>query len=435
MSLYLCLALPPHYKNTSAVLTALSQRMQAYTPQLCFIQAHALLLKLQASLVLFGGHLALWRRIHTDLQAFNQNLSAPWQSALAPTAWGAYLLACAQPTHKRCLRLSTLQQRLDRLPINVLALSSQQSAWLADLACHSLAQLRQLPRAGLAQRGLPQLLQQLDQAYGLENSVFEWLRPAPYFTHRLELDFSTRHSATLIHALTQQIKLLTLWLQQQQLACDQLWLSLQHDHRHVAPTQLAIALSRSSYLPSDFMPVLSEKLASVALAKPVYAITLEVRHPHERSVRSASLLPDDPHTLQAQEQFLFDKLAARLGAHNLRYPQAQASHIPEQVNNWSSYTQQRLHSINSNNLTLQPLRPYWLLNPAIELTTLGHSPSLQGQALQLIQGPERVQSAWWQEQSHEARDYYIAQDPHHTRYWIYRLAKQADRWFLHGIFG
>lgn len=435
MSLYLCLLLPPHYKNTKLAMQALSGRMQAYTPQLCYLQPHALLLSLQASLVLFGGPLQLWRRIHADLLTLDLDAPAPWQTALAPTAWGAYLLASAQPRQTRCLRLSTLQQRLDALPLSVLALSPTHSTWLADLACHTLAQLRQLPRAGLAQRGLRQVLDQLDQAYGLQASVFEWLRPRPYFRHHHELDYSTRHSAPLLHVLAQQVQQLSTWLHQRQLACNQLLIRLRHDRRHLAPTQLLIQLSGSACHPSDFLPVITEKLTHLPISNPVYAITLIVHDTHARSARTASLLPDDPHTLQAQEQHLLDQLAARLGPHNLRYPHAQASHIPEQVNQWQNYSHQILPALSHTPLPLQPLRPYWLFTPARELSTIGHSPGLKGHALQLIQGPERLQSGWWQEPGHEQRDYYIAQDHRHTRYWIYRLVKQADRWFLHGVFG
>lgn len=430
MSLYLSLSPACSNDALKDTLHALRLRLEPYTPQLSVLNSHALLLNLQASLPLFGGPLHLWRRIRRQLQA--QPVAC--QLALAPTGWGAYLLARSLHPHKRCLRLNTLHRRLDTLPLSLLGPSSTQQHWLQSLGCDTFAHLRQLPRAGLSQRGLAHMLALLDQAYGTQPSVFEWLKPAEHFYDHQELDFSTRNSAVLLRVLEQQIQRLCHWLQQRQLAGDQLDIELLHDSRRMAPTVLTLQLSRSAYSLHDFLPVLHETLARQALPNPVYGCRLRLRKTYPRSVRSDSLLPDDYHTQLAQEQLLLDKLAARLGHQCLRYPQPQDSHIPEHANQWLCYQHQALNPLSQAGPGALPARPYWLLEPATELATLGHQPCIQQRPLRLIQGPERLQSGWWLKQGQEQRDYYIAQDEHHARYWVYRLVKQADRWFLHGVF-
>ena len=55
-------------------------------------------------------------------------------------------------------------------------------------------------------------------------------------------------------------------------------------------------------------------------------------------------------------------------------------------------------------------------------------------ALELLAGPERIESGWW-DGADVQRDYYIASDAHGARLWIYRECAGAKQWFLHGIFG
>ncbi len=52
----------------------------------------------------------------------------------------------------------------------------------------------------------------------------------------------------------------------------------------------------------------------------------------------------------------------------------------------------------------------------------------------MLAGPERIESGWW-DGGDIRRDYYVAQDPHGSRLWIYRECTGAKPWFLHGIFG
>jgi protein ImuB len=73
-------------------------------------------------------------------------------------------------------------------------------------------------------------------------------------------------------------------------------------------------------------------------------------------------------------------------------------------------------------------RPLWLLRPP---QPLGQGPP---QALQLLDGPERIESGWWD--GHDvARDYYTARDAGGALLWVFRERQPPHRWFLHGVFG
>ena len=78
-------------------------------------------------------------------------------------------------------------------------------------------------------------------------------------------------------------------------------------------------------------------------------------------------------------------------------------------------------------------RPLWLLHAPQELDSQRGRPR-HGGALQLLAGPERIESGWW-DGADVQRDYYSAKDTKGTCLWIYRECAEPRRWFLHGIFG
>jgi protein ImuB len=78
-------------------------------------------------------------------------------------------------------------------------------------------------------------------------------------------------------------------------------------------------------------------------------------------------------------------------------------------------------------------RPLWLLLAPQELDAQRGRPR-HGGALELLAGPERIESGWW-DGADARRDYYVVADARGGRFWIYRDCVGARKWFLHGIFG
>ena len=76
-------------------------------------------------------------------------------------------------------------------------------------------------------------------------------------------------------------------------------------------------------------------------------------------------------------------------------------------------------------------RPVWLL---AEPEPLGHR--LQVQPWVLRDGPERIESGWW-DGVDVRRDYFVAENPRGETVWIYRDHRYGiddGEWFLHGLF-
>ena len=85
-------------------------------------------------------------------------------------------------------------------------------------------------------------------------------------------------------------------------------------------------------------------------------------------------------------------------------------------------------------------RPVWLLQQPEPLPERQSRPLLDGEPLQLLSGPERIEAGWWDSALAE-RDYFIAQAADGALVWIYRArlplsaAADAQGWFMQGRFG
>ena len=78
-------------------------------------------------------------------------------------------------------------------------------------------------------------------------------------------------------------------------------------------------------------------------------------------------------------------------------------------------------------------RPLWLARSPTPLSRHGGVPHLDGAPLFLVDGPERIETGWWD--GHDiARDYFVARAPHGEQLWVYRDRRDGE-WYVHGLFG
>lgn len=409
----------------------LQDQLSHYTPRLIQFDPQQLALEVAGSLRLFGGPRRLWRNI---LRACPPQTRA----AMAPTPWGAVLLArngAAFPSGPhRALRSRTLQRYLDRLPCSVLDAAEQAIDQLDGWGCHTLGALRELPRAGLAQRGLGAVLEQMDRAYGPDTTPYPWLGAPPGFSATRELHYHGTGLAALETALIPLLEALCSRLQAHQAACDQLFITLYHDDTRVTPptTRLALAFSQPQWRVQTLLPLCRLRLLNTPLPGPVQRITVHCAAWQPRQALVTSLLPD-AQIDQQREDRLIDTLRARLGAGSLRFPQPQDWPLPEHAEHWTSTPS---HSAGPRSaappIHSQDSRPLWLLTPPAPLDTKGNRPCWQGRQLRLVAGPERIEAGWWRGQA-TRRDYFIAQNAQAVRYWVFHDLDTGG-WFLHGCF-
>lgn len=411
--------------------------------------ADSVLLDVQASLRCFGGARRLLQRLRTAWAPLAHQLSL----ASAPTALGAAWLArSGWPAAQRHPRTrQELQARLGLLP-----------AWLADpehgetlqgMGLHTLAELRALPRSGLARRFGEALLAGIDRAWGDAPDPRDWLELPETFTGRLELQHRADNTEQVLHGAQVLLAQLVAWAQARCAQVAAFTLLMHHERRHRGEhppaTQLDIELAEPGNDAAHLQLLLRERLARCTLAAPTLDLELRCHRLRAGAAPSGELFPSRQAEAEGLTRLL-ERLRARLGDEQVQWLQPHADHRPEQGTRLVAGEPRRRAAPGAAAGKAAPLqrplqrplhRPLWLLPRAQPLAAPQAAPQFEGRTLQLLAGPERVEAGWWDE-ALATRDYFIAQDGDGSLLWVYRqrLPLRPDddegqaHWMLQGRF-
>lgn len=411
-------------------LHAVAMAMLQYTPQVAPGEGATLLLDVGASLRLFGGIRRLCRLVRDSLRT----LGFSGVLGVAPTARGAWLLACAGGG--RTLKLESLQRALQRLPVTLLPPLQRHQRWLDGIGCLSIGDLQRLPRPGLQRRCGGEVLEMLDAAHGLAPEMHQWLAAPPSFHARLELFGRIDNTDLLLAGACRLLQQMTGWLCARQFAVVRIRLLLEHERGRQAcpPTPLEIVLAEATWREDHIVRLLKERLAKLELPAPAIGLVLEAPEVEAMAPLSDSLFPE-PGGSPQDRQRLFEVLVARLGAENVLQAFPKADYRPEVANRWVPLHEKVRPADVAAELPPRSLpRPAFLLPKPIPLLLREHRP-YYGSRLRMVSSPERIEAGWWSQA--QSRDYFIAEGEDHAYYWVYRerIAGTEDiRWFLHGLF-
>jgi protein ImuB len=130
---------------------------------------------------------------------------------------------------------------------------------------------------------------------------------------------------------------------------------------------------------------------------------------------------------------LGERLIARVGDQSVYSVNTVAEHRPQYawraqslLSDWASSTSSQVSRYNR--------RPLWMLPEPALLPAEGVYPLHQGFRLRLLEGPERLETGWWDDDG-ISRDYYTAVNTAGIRLWVFRSRQQSPAWYLHGYFG
>ena len=401
-----------------------------FTPQVT-LRASGLLLEVEASLRLFNGLDCLLAQLLNGIA----DLGLQTQSATAPTASAAWLLACSGIDWKK-----NPQDPLASIPLSVIEAALPHLDTLRDIGCHTFGQLRRMPRAGIARRFGNALLREIDRACGDEVEVHAWFTAPATFDATLELPAQVDNTDALLFAARRLLLQLTGWLNAHQSAVTSITLWLHHeptrqrDHRS---TPVVIQLASGSRDPEHLTLLLRERLAQVELIAPVIELALAA----DRIVALAAPNTELFATAVSQAEGitrLIERLQSRLGYQSVKQLSLHADHRPEKSFDMAPISQRKGRGTALPPLRV-PSRPAWLLPQPLQLITRRHKPFYQS-PLALLAGPERIESGWWDDALAQ-RDYFIAENELGVLLWIFRLRSgsgphgdEGSGWFLHGYF-
>ena len=344
------------------------------------------------------------------------------------------------------------------LPLMHLGLDADALSTLAAAGITTFGQACALPRAALARRIGADLPAILDRARGLIADPRLPFVPPPRYEGKLELPAAVESVEALAFAVNRLVHELAGWLLGRGLGIVELSLGLAHERYAAArtgmpTTRVRFALAAPARDCAHLIMVLRERLARVTLPAPVVAIALASEATAPLAGRNLGLLPGDE-ALAAVP--LLDRLRARLGEEAVTQVLPHAEHRPERAwknrvrpyfSGTGAETAARRRKVGSDpTFPADPRttagaaktraapdspRPVWLL---AEPEPLGHR--LEAQPWVLKDGPERIESGWW-DGIDIRRDYFVAENPSGETVWIYRdhrYGSDDGEWFLHGLF-
>jgi len=401
-----------------------------FTPVVNVEAPNELLLEVRGSLHLFGGAAALLQTIERELRL--QQLSA--RMALSSTPRASLCLTRAQRAGDNAMQRVTptqLKATLSALSLRCLHWPETIETRLARFGILRLGELWRLPRADLARRIGVKYLRELDALLGRHVELRSAYKITPVYRDRMLLDFEMSSTQLLEQVLLSALQRLQQYLREHDLALSRV--SIELKHRELESTRLTIGLATPTAEMKRVAGLLHERLQRLILPEPVVEIKLCVKQLLAAQGRVADMLAGITQQRPAQSQLdllgrLLERLQIRLGKEAIQRLRLHADHRPEYAQCKSPATLQSEASIHEH-LPACMSRPLWLLAEPQALPV--HSKSLGD--LQLIQGPERIESGWWNDAPIK-RDYYIARTQHRSC-WVFKDLLSPSGWFVHGWFG
>jgi protein ImuB len=419
----------------ASMLQRLCLSAQQFTPFVSLDMPNALLLEIKGSVKLFGSLTAL----HEAIDALWRGFSLRAQSAAAPTALAA--LWCARSGKRVAIEdPGLLAGELAELPIACTSWNVEWLQTLRSMGVTRMGELLRLPRAGLARRLSPAAVLDIDIALARQAAPRRAFIPRERFHARCDFETEIETVVYLQKALEPLIERCAQFLRERQAGVQALELKLRH--RVIPLTRVRVGLASITSERHRLANVLDENLHRLALAAPVRGMELS----------SGPLQPLSSDSLDAFAGLraggrdtapqLVERLRARLGEEAVYGLCSIAEHRPEAA--WRRVQELRLTSavrvpvraaaraavrVPEAPATDMP-RPVWLLDEPVLLSA--HPHALLERGLRLEQGPERIESGWWDGKDVE-RDYYVARQRKGARWWVFQ-ERQTRSWYLHGLF-
>lgn len=407
-----------------------------FTPRVAQ-KAQTVWLEVAQSMRLFGGEDPLHQLVEAG--AADLGITA---LAWAPTSLAA--LACARMGIRNGFA-APLNQVLDPLPIASLDAVKAHHATLTRLGCHTLADVRQLPRGGISRRFDSELLLALDQAYGLRPEGYPWIKIPEVFSAKLKLPGRVDTAPALMFGARRLLLQMGGWLSARQCGVTAFTLHWGHDAMRArdagAGGSLTVRTAQPTQNVDHLCRLLGENLAKVQLLAPADELALSATEITPFIETSRSLLPDVRASGEALNQVL-ERIQARLGHKRVLRPVL----VEDTRIAWMAHWQPINATRPATKVRQVPgPQPTWILKKPLKLDVHGDCPLYQG-PLQLLLGPERIEGGWWhrvmdaeggQLSLQLARDYWVALSQHAGVLWVFqqRLPRnEAASWYLHGIF-
>ncbi|MCH8552152.1 MAG: DNA polymerase Y family protein [Natronospirillum sp.] len=309
---------------------------------------------------------------------------------------------------------------LHSLPLQACDLEPKTVSALLRVGIRHCSELLALPAASLGQRFGPTILHWRERLLGHIPDPQEWFTPPERFDQHLDLNEDIEHVQGIRFPLGRLLTALEDYCRQTQQATDELALRLHHRER--SPTDLRLGSATPEARAAVWEELARLHLERVTLYAPVTALSLRSRRLQPYTARDEELMRDPADSTDEPRQ-LISRLQARLGRQALLRRAWQEDYRPQNYTRWIAGHEPGHGRPPNTQTQMARQHPIWLL-PEPRPVRL--------QRLQLITGPERIQTGWWDLRGIK-RDYYQARLADHSLVWVYE--RPDGQWFIAGYFG
>lgn len=381
-----------------------------FSSQVSLQGGNALLVEVGSSLSLFGP----WPRFEAQLREELTALGFRHRIVAAPHPAAARALANTQDglavTSDEAMR-----RALGHTPIEQVGLLSAVATAFTRMGLRTLQQVLALPRASVARRFPPEVLRQLDTLMGEQPLALDWYRPPDVFDLRIELGFEVESSQALLFPLRRLVSDLAAFLAGRDGGVQRFVLQLEHED--VVPTEVAVGLLAAERDAALLFELARNRLEQAQVPAPVRALRLLAEDLPSFVPAHRELFEARPQQAVPWER-LRERLRGRLGEGAVHGLRVHEDHRPEHA--WRAEAEART-AVSSQSVGL---RPGWLLAQAIPL---------RGGITQILAGPERIETGWW-DGGDIRRDYYRVKTRHGQDAWAFRPCDDEGEFMLHGWF-
>lgn len=400
-------------------LHELAQWLYQVVADIVLFEPDGLALKVTNMLALYGSIDNYWGKVSPLLN----EQQVHYQGAMGKTVTQARLLARStrQPL---TLNEQITQQRLEQLPVSLLELPGKQIEQLQRVGIQQLHQLLSLDSKALGRRFGLEVLNYLSTIKGYHCVPLKEYHPPEHYSKYLELLHEISQSQTLLFPLQRMVREMSAFLAKRAQEITELNITLHYrDKERHADTHILIGSAAGEYHFDKWMALVNLKIERTELEAPVTAITLSTGQTVKVNAIAGSLFSDNQAQMTPGQ--LVSLLQAKVGKAHISGLELLADHRPEHAFAYNSSNPLNSDARSPQQLSAQQKLPN--PRPLVLLTT----PEPVKEKYQILQGPERIRSAWWSKEP-VYRDYFIARNQDGAVCWLYN--EPCGTWYLQGYF-
>lgn len=413
-------------------LNTLAEWCLRYTPDVATDLPDGLMLHISGCPHLWGGERPYFKDLVLKLSAMGYDVRA----AIADTVGAAWAIA-------RYGKITPLiapgiqKEAISQLPPAALRLSPVITDKLHKLGLYTIGSFIDMPRTTLRRRFGEEILHRIDQVLGVKAEPIHPIRLAPPYEERLPCIEPIRTAKGIEIAIENLLEKLCLRLSKENKGLRYAVLTCYRTDNE--KQQADIITGRPSRNVTHLFKLFSLKIPTIKPALGIELFLLEATLTEPLTATQDTLWSASGTDEKAVAELL-DKIGGKVGGEHVH------RYLPE-AHYWPERSYRKATGLQEKPATLwrsDKMRPICLLSQPKRITVtvpLPDYPPLhffyKNKSYKIIKadGPERIEQEWWLEDG-PYRDYYVVEDEHGARYWIFRSGHSGEQstWYLHGFF-